>query len=151
MADLVSFALLIQEILLGLNWWSEDKEAQIEGHAFIRSPNAMTQLFSHLTLKPMPSASPSVERSSSKERVKLSFLPLDCSWDTTSLICPNIKLLRDSVHLLISPTILGYFESSLEHTAFKGGESNEISGLESAWVLSLSWSLEVPFLKSSCS
>ena len=96
----------------------------------------MTWLFSHLTLKPMPLASPSVERSSSKERVRLSSLPLDCSWDMTNPTHLNIKLLRDSVHLLVSPTISGYFESIFEHTAFKGGESNEISGLESALVLS---------------
>ena len=151
MADLVSFALLIQEILLGLNWWSEDKEARIEGHAFIRSLNAMTRLFSHSTLKPIPLASPSVERSSSKERVRLFILPLDCSWDMTSPIRPNIKLLRESVHFSVSPTISGYFKSSLEHTAFKRGESNEISGLESALVLSLSWSLEVTSVKSSFS
>ena len=109
----------------------------------------MTWLFSHPTLKPMPLASPSVERSSSKKRVRLSSLPLDCSWDMTNLIHPNIKPLRDSVHLLVSPTISGYFESILKHTAFKGGESNEISGLESALVLSHSWSLEVTFVKSS--
>ena len=148
MADLVPFTLLIQEILLALNWWSEDNEARTECPAFFRSLNEITWLFNYLTLKPMPLALPSVEWSSSKERIRLSFLPLNCSWDTTNPIRLKIKLLRDSVHLLVSPTISGYFESSLEHTAFKGGERNESSGLESASVLSLSWSLEVTFVKS---
>ena len=111
----------------------------------------MTRLFNHSTLKPMPSASLSVERSSSKERVKLSSLPLDYNWDTTNPIHPNIKPLRDSVHLSVSPFISGYFESSLEHTTFKGGESNESSGLGSASMLLLSRSLEVTFAKSSFS
>jgi len=107
----------------------------------------MTQLLSHLTLKLMLSASPSVERNSSKEKVRLSSLPLNCNWDRTNLIHSNIKLLRGNVHLSISPIILGYFESSLEHTTFKGGESNENSGLGSASVLSLSQSLEVTSMK----
>ena len=131
MVDFVSFALLTQEILLALN--------------------VMTRLFSYSILKLMPSTSPSVERSSSKERVRLSSLPLDCSWDTTNPIRPNIKLLRNSVHLSVSPIILGYFESSLEHIAFKGGESNESSGLGFASVLSLSRSLEVTSEKPSFS
>ena len=89
-----------------------------------------------------------MERSSSKERVNPSSSPLDCSWDTTNLIRPNIKPLRDSVHLLVSPIILGYFESSMDHTTFKGGERSDISGLESALVISLSQSLEVTSAKS---
>ena len=151
MADFVSFAFLIQEVLLTLNSWSKDKEAWIEGLALFRSLNAMTLLFSHLTLKPVLSASPSVERNSSKERVRLSSLLLDCSLDMTNPIHSNIKLLRGSVHLSVSPIISGYFESSLEHTTFKGGESNENNGLGSTSMLSLSWSLEVTSSKSSFS
>ena len=42
--------------------------------------------------------------------------------------CPLVSILH----------YLGFFERSLEHTTFKGGESSEISGLGSALVLSLS-------------
>ena len=108
----------------------------------------MTQLLSHSTLKLMLLASPSVERNSLKEKVRLSSLPLNCNWDRTNLIRSNIKLLKGSVHLSVSPIISGYFESSLEHTTFKRGESNENSGLGSTSVLSLSRSLEVTFMKS---
>ena len=151
MADFLSFALSIQEFLLTLNYWSEDKKAWTKGLAFFRSLNVMTWLFSHSTLKPMPSTSVSVERSSSKERVRWSSSPLDCNWDTTNPIHSNIKLLRGTVHLSVSLIILGYFERSLKHITFKWGESKEISGLGSASVHSLSWSLEVTSVKSSFS
>ena len=138
-----------KEFLLTFNCLSEDKEAWPKSPSFFRSLNVMTWLTSHLTLKPMPSASAIVERSSSKEKVRWSSLPLDYNWDTINPMLSNIKLLGGSVHLSVSLPILGYFERSLKHTTFKGGESNEISGLGSALVLSLSWSLEVTSVKSS--
>ena len=80
----------------------------------------MARLLCHSTLKPMLSASPSVKMNSSKERVRLSSLPLVYNWDMTDPIHSNIKFLRGSVHLSISSIILGYFQSSLEHTTFNG-------------------------------
>ena len=137
MVNFVSSALLIQRILLALNCWSKDKEAWTEGPALFRSFTIMARLLCHSTLKPMLLASPGVKMNSSKERVRLSSLPLVYNWDMTDPIHSNIKFLRGSVHLSISSIILGYFQSSLEHTTFNGGESNKNSGLGFAWVLSL--------------
>ena len=120
MVNFVSSALLIQRILLALNCWSKDKETWTEGPALFRSLTVMARLLCHSTLKPMLSASPSVKMNSSKERVRLSSLPLVCNWDITNPIHSNIKFLRGSVHLSISSIILGYFQSSLEHTTFNG-------------------------------
>ena len=150
-ANSISFALLIEELSLALNSRSEDKEAWTEGPAFFKSLNAVTRLFSQLTLTLKSSASLSVERKSSRGRARQSSLPFDYSWDIMDPIFPKRKPLRDSVHLLVSYIFLGYFESSWEHVALKSRESNENSGLESVWVLSLSWSLEVAFVKSSFS
>ena len=151
MANFASSALLIQESLLALNYWSDDKEAWTKGPAFKRSLNVVTRLTSHPTLKPMPLALVNAERMSLKGKIRWSSLPVDCGWDTTSPMRSDMNHIRGSVHLSVSLIISGYFERSLEHTTFKGGESNEISGPGSASMLPFSWSLEVTSTKSSFS